>query len=200
MSFHLNTWPRILQSIKSIIQFFWSIPIKFPYVHRHSSIIHQSSISDFTFSCVLIPSFLLSFHISISLVHLVFISMPAQVEQKLWGTTWMVTQEFVCWHLSTAASPTIPTWYRFTEDKQRVLCLDQTRKPEVELGKKATCAVASNRSFSNVRPVFEFYAACLWLVTLNPDYTPVCAHIYLQMHRSTCIFQYQNTCLFIIYI
>ena len=46
-----------------------------------------------------------------------------KVKKEMWGTTWRVTDELVTWRVSTTEAPIIPTWYRYTLDKQHVLCL-----------------------------------------------------------------------------
>lgn len=46
-----------------------------------------------------------------------------KVAKKKWGTTWRVTDEVVTWRISTTEAPIIPAWYRYTLDKQHVLCL-----------------------------------------------------------------------------
>eukprot|EP00435_Cladocopium_sp_Y103_P024378 s2819_g6.t1 len=45
------------------------------------------------------------------------------VGEKTWGTTWRVSSDRVIMHVSPAATPTIPTWYRFSQDGQTVTCL-----------------------------------------------------------------------------
>ena len=46
-----------------------------------------------------------------------------QVSEKTYSTTWKVTEEIVSWKLSTKEGPEIPSWWRFSEDKDFVTCL-----------------------------------------------------------------------------
>ena len=46
-----------------------------------------------------------------------------KVSEKCGSTTWKVTEEQVSWKLSTDIGPDIPSWYRFSVDKQYVTCL-----------------------------------------------------------------------------
>lgn len=122
-SMHLSIYPSIYRGYPGNLYHpkFYLYRARFlTSIHIHPSSIHHSSVH--------LPihfTFLLSLDLSIHPFHIaIYLSMPAQVEEKLWGTLWMVTQEIVCWHLSTTAVPTIPTWYRYTEDKQRVICLN----------------------------------------------------------------------------
>jgi hypothetical protein len=46
-----------------------------------------------------------------------------QVSENAAMTTWKVTQDIVSWKLCTEESPEIPSWYRFSVDKQFVTCL-----------------------------------------------------------------------------
>ena len=46
-----------------------------------------------------------------------------QVSEKTYSTTWKVTEEIVSWKLSTKEGPEIPSWWRFSADKDFVTCL-----------------------------------------------------------------------------
>ena len=46
-----------------------------------------------------------------------------KVDEKTWGTTWRISSDRVIMHVSPEAPPTIPTWYRISEDGQAVTCL-----------------------------------------------------------------------------
>ena len=47
-----------------------------------------------------------------------------KVERKSWGTTWKVTKEVLAIRVSITTSPTIPAWYRYTEDMKYIMCLE----------------------------------------------------------------------------
>ena len=47
----------------------------------------------------------------------------AEVDEQIWGTTWRVTNEILDHRVSVQTAPSIPSWYRYTEDGQGVICL-----------------------------------------------------------------------------
>ena len=51
-----------------------------------------------------------------------------KVDEKTWGTTWRISSDRVIMHVSPEAPPTIPTWYRISEDGQAV---SAEKKPDI---------------------------------------------------------------------
>lgn len=59
-------------------------------------------------------------------VHTKVINLKAprpQVEERRWGTRWRISDDVITWKVSTTLAPQIPSWHRYTECKEYIICL-----------------------------------------------------------------------------